>query len=47
LDGTKVTSADQFLDMIETRKPGDTVVLTIVREGEQKDVSVTLESDEA
>jgi S1-C subfamily serine protease len=45
-DGEAVSSADQFLDMTESRKPGDRVTLTIVRDGERSDVVVTLGADE-
>jgi S1-C subfamily serine protease len=46
LDGERVTSADQFQDIIESKKPGEKVALTIVREGKEIEVAVTLEADE-
>lgn len=42
VDGRKTTSADEFLDYIESKKIGDSVVLTILREGKQQRVTVTL-----
>ncbi len=45
-DNEKVTSADQFLDMTESRKPGERVTLTIVREGQRMNVAVVLAADE-
>jgi S1-C subfamily serine protease len=46
LDGRAVASADAFQDLIETKKPGDRVVFTVVREGNQIDVPVVLGASE-
>ncbi|MFP6693119.1 MAG: trypsin-like peptidase domain-containing protein [Pirellulales bacterium] len=46
LDGERVTSADQFQDMIESRKPGEKIDLAIVREGNEVNLTVTLEAGE-
>ncbi|MCA9078497.1 MAG: trypsin-like peptidase domain-containing protein [Planctomycetaceae bacterium] len=46
LDGQPVKTAAEFLGLIEEKKPGDVVTLTIVREGESMDVAVTLGGDE-
>jgi S1-C subfamily serine protease len=46
VNGEPVTSADQFLDLIESNRPGDSVTVTIVREGKELKVPVTLESGE-
>ncbi len=46
LDGQAVKSADQFLDMIETRKPGETVTVSVVREGRQLEIDVALDESE-
>ncbi len=40
--GVAVTSADQFLDLIESNLPGSTVTVTIVREGRRLEVAVVL-----
>ncbi len=46
VDGQKVTSADDFLGIIEAKEPGDRIVLTIVRKGKELHVPVTLISGE-
>jgi len=46
IDGTKVTNASQFLSVIEAKKPGDVVELTILRDGRPMKVRVRLGSDE-
>ncbi len=42
VDGTKVTQADQLRTLIDSRKPGDEVKLTVVRKGHTRTVTVTL-----
>jgi len=42
LDGNPITSAEDFRDEIEAHKPGDAVVLTIVRAGKELRIPVTL-----
>jgi putative serine protease PepD len=42
LDGTAITSADQLRAIIAVRKPGETVTLTIRRNGDTKTVKATL-----
>ncbi|MBA4032038.1 MAG: serine protease [Planctomyces sp.] len=42
VDGKKITTADDFLGYVEDKKPGDVVVLTIVREGQEIEVPLTL-----
>lgn len=42
IDGKPVKTADKFLGYIETKKPGDTVSLTIIRQGRQQIVNVPL-----
>jgi S1-C subfamily serine protease len=46
VDGEKVTTADSFLTLIERRRPGEQAVLTVVREGQLVEISVTLAADE-
>jgi S1-C subfamily serine protease len=41
-DGEPMHSGVQFRDKVWEHRPGDTVTLTIIREGQQMDVSVTL-----
>jgi S1-C subfamily serine protease len=42
VDGKAVRTADDLLDVIEQKKPGDDVTVTVVREGRRVDVSVRL-----
>ena len=42
VDGNKVQTADDFLGMIEARNPGDTVTLTLLRDGRELKLPVTL-----
>ena len=43
IDGQPVTTFDELLGYLTTNKsPGDTVVLTILRDGQTMDVTVTL-----
>jgi len=46
VDGEKVTTADSFLTLIERHRPGDRAVLTLFREGELIEVSLTLAAGE-
>ena len=46
IDGKKTRSVDDLLTMIESKQPGDEVVLDIARQGERLRVAVTLEADE-
>ncbi len=42
-DGTPITTFDELLSyLITTKSPGDTVVLTVLRNGEKVDITVTL-----
>jgi S1-C subfamily serine protease len=42
IDGRTVGSADDLLDAIENKQPGNAVVLDIVREGRPMQVTVIL-----
>lgn len=46
-DGEKVSSASDLMLDVRSKNPGDTVTLTINRNGETQDVQVTLGSDES
>jgi S1-C subfamily serine protease len=46
VDGEKVTTADEFLSLIERHLPGDRAVLTLAREGQLIDVPLTLSAGE-
>ena len=43
VDGKAVKSFDDLLTHVESKKPGDRVTLTIVREGKRSEVAITLE----
>lgn len=43
IDGQAVSTASEFQEKIEQHKPGDTIVLTILRQGRRIDVPVTLD----
>lgn len=42
VDGKRITTADEFLNAIESKNPGDEVLLNVVREGRLADVPVRL-----
>jgi len=46
IDGKQVRSGDELLDVVESKKPGDQVVLRIIRKGREVDLKVTLGVDE-
>ena len=46
VDGQKTRSVDDLLTIVESKQPGDEVVLDVVRQGERLRVGVTLEADE-
>jgi S1-C subfamily serine protease len=46
VDGEKVSSADDFLSSIEAKQPGDKVTLTVIRQGKELKIPVTLGGDE-
>jgi len=45
-DRKKIESAEDLLEIVESKKPGEKVILRIFREGKLQDVAVTLGSDE-
>ena len=45
IDGQPVSKGDNLIEKIEEHKPGDTVVLSILRDGQTAQVSITLGSD--
>jgi len=44
VDGQRVHTVDDFLAIIESKKPGDQVTVNVVREGRRVDVPVTLDA---
>ena len=42
VDGQKVVLPDDLARFVAYRKPGETVTLTVLRDGERKQVEVTL-----
>jgi S1-C subfamily serine protease len=45
IDGDGMTTGVQFRDKIWDHRPGDTVTLTVIRDGQQTDVPVVLAGD--
>ncbi|MGO8690548.1 MAG: S1C family serine protease [Thermoguttaceae bacterium] len=46
VDGKPVHNGDDFLDIIESKQPGDQVTLTVVRRGQRREVPVRLGTGE-
>jgi S1-C subfamily serine protease len=46
VDGKPVKTGDDFLDAIESKRPGEQVVMTVVRNGQQRQVAVQLGAGE-
>ena len=46
VDSKVIKTADDFLSIIETRNPGDVVILTVVRDGKETRVAVRLTSSD-
>ena len=42
VDGQKVNKVEEISSYLDTKKPGDTVTITVLRNGANKDISVTL-----
>ncbi|XZE32611.1 S1C family serine protease [Pirellulaceae bacterium SH501] len=42
IDGQKVKRSDDLLGVIESKRPGDQIVLTVIREGETMQIPITL-----
>lgn len=42
VDGDKVATPAEFLERIETSKPGDRITLTVLRDGKSLDIEITL-----
>jgi S1-C subfamily serine protease len=42
LAGKPITSSAQLADLVATHRPGDSVTLTVVRDGRSRTVHVTL-----
>ena len=45
IDGTNVQTADQLIGLIQKKKPGDQIALTVSRDGSTKTITVTLGSN--
>lgn len=46
VDGQPIKTADDFLNAIESKQPGEQVVVTVVRAGQQKQIPLKLEAAE-
>lgn len=47
VDGTSVTTADEFLSLVESHKPGEEVTLNVVRQGQEISIRVVLSESES
>ena len=47
VDGTSVTTADEFLSLVERHKPGEEVTLNVVRQGQEISIRVVLSESES
>jgi S1-C subfamily serine protease len=47
VDGEKVTTASDFLSLVEAKQPGQQVVLTVIRDGREVNVAVRLAAGES
>lgn len=41
-DGQKVATMDELVDVVQSKEPGDELTLTVLRDGEEEEVAVTL-----
>jgi S1-C subfamily serine protease len=46
VDGKRVKTADDFLDAIESKHPGEQVVITVINRGQERQVPLVLEASE-
>jgi S1-C subfamily serine protease len=47
VDGEPITTGDEFLDLVESKRPGEEVTLTIIRQGREQDVRLRLGAGES
>ncbi len=47
VDGQKVRTIDQFYTLVESKQPGDTVTITVLRDGKRVDIPVKLSTAES
>ena len=45
IDAAPIHTLDDLLTVLDTKKPGDTVTITVLRAGREQQVRVTLDSD--
>jgi len=46
VDGVPVSTGDDFQDAVESKKPGDRIVVRVIRDNRELDVPVTLAASE-
>jgi S1-C subfamily serine protease len=46
VEGTRISSADEFLSEIEAKQPGDEVTVTVIRDGRETPIRVRLRESE-
>jgi S1-C subfamily serine protease len=47
VDHQPITTANDFLNLVEAKRPGDEVTLTVIREGRELDVKLKLTASES
>ena len=45
VDGRSIKTADDVLDAVESKQPGDVVTITVIRAGQQKQIPLRLEAE--
>ena len=46
VDGKPIRTADDLLDIVENKKPGEQVTVTVIRDGKKSNVTVRLDADD-
>jgi S1-C subfamily serine protease len=46
VDGVPIKTADDFLNAIETKKPGDQTIITVIRGGQQQQIPLRLDAND-
>jgi S1-C subfamily serine protease len=47
VDGEPINTADEFLDVVESKRPGEDVLITVIRQGREQDVRLRLGAGES
>ena len=47
IDGKRIRTFEEFIREVESRQPGEEVTLSVIRDGGQRSIQVTLDADES